>query len=345
MRTDTDRSGFSRRTFLGTAAACAAPWSVLAQEAQALYPDRFQIDGGLVVLPGKGKLYVASDFHSRWRQFQEWMDKTDLVARLKGDPDVYGLILGDAVDFKQGDREADADGDTKIIERVRELQGALGEAGKRLIYILGNHDYETMKYYDVLKTRMAAGRTRMQALEEMYAAGINVVQYNFLARMTDEQQRYLLKVPVAVLCKNGVFAVHAGPAKNLTGIQDIVQRRPEVVERLVWGRPLLPSTKDLAGEAAAQPAAAWNGLYEEAEVEPYLKRMENSGLMACGHDPHSIFPREMMRDGLAEYGKHQIVLATSYGALADGRRHLIIDLARRYDGAKDLVMGREIQRL
>ena len=98
MRTDTDRSGFSRRTFLGTAAACAAPWSVLAQEAQALYPDRFQIDGGLVVLPGKGKLYVASDFHSRWRQFQEWMDKTDLVARLKGDPDVAEVV--DLFDFK-----------------------------------------------------------------------------------------------------------------------------------------------------------------------------------------------------------------------------------------------------
>lgn len=346
MRTGSRQSAFSRRTFLGVVAgACAVPWDVLAQEAQAAYPDRFQIDGGLVVVPSKGKMYVSNDFHSRWRHFQEWMAKTDLVARLKGDADTYGLILGDAVDFKQGDREADADGDSKIIDRIRELQGTLGEAGKRLIYILGNHDHEATKYYEVMKTRMAAGRTRMQALEDMYAAGINVPQYNFLARITEEQQQYLLKVPVAVLCKNGVFGVHAGPATNLKSIQDIVQRRPEVVERLVWGRPLMESTKDLAGNAATLPAMAWNGLYEQADVEPFLKLVEKSGVMVCGHNPHGLFPKEMMRDGVAEYGKHQLILATSMGALADGRRYLVVDLARRYESSKDLVMGQEIQRL
>ncbi|MFI5380716.1 MAG: metallophosphoesterase, partial [Tepidisphaerales bacterium] len=346
MRTGSNQSVISRRAFLGAVAgACTAPWLTPALEAQTGYADRFQIDGGLVVVPAKGKMYVASDFHARWGQFREWMEKTDLVARLKGDADAYGLILGDAVDFKQGDREADADGDAKIIDRIRELQGTLGEAGKRLIYILGNHDYEATKYYEVMKARMQAGRTRMQALEEMYAAGINVLQYNFLARITEEQQQYLLKVPVAVLCKNGVFAVHAGPAQNLKGIGDIVQRRPEVVERLVWGRPTMESTKELTAGATTLPADAWNGLYAEADVAPFLKLMENSGLMISGHNPHGLFPKTMMHDGLAEYGQHQVILATSMGALADGRRHLVIDLGRRYGSVKDLVMGREIQKL
>ncbi len=334
----------TRRLFLrSAAAACLAPWPAPAQQTTA-YPDRFQIDGGLVVLPSKGRLYIASDFHSRWRHFQEWMEATDLAARLKADPDTYGLILGDAVDFKRGDPEADVDGDSKIIDRIRDLQVSLGEPGRRLIYIKGNHDHEVTKYYDVMRARMAAGRTRIQALEEMYAAGINVVQYNFLARINDDQQRYLLKVPVAVLCRNGVFAVHAAPATNLKSIQDIVQRREEVVERLVWGRPTTESTRELNG-AATLPANLWNGLYEESDVLPFLKQMNNSRLMISGHNPHGLFPREWMRDGLAEYGKHQAVLATSVGALEGGRRHLIIDLARRYDSVADLVMGREINKL
>jgi hypothetical protein len=346
MRTSSNLLGLSRRAFLGAVAgACAAPWLTPALEAQAVYPDRFQIDGGLVVVPSKGKMYVASDFHSRWRHFQEWMEKTDLVNRLKGDADVYGVIVGDAVDFKRGDPEADADGDSKIIDRIRELQSTLGEAGRRLIYLKGNHDHEVANYYEIVKQKMKTGLTRMQALEEMCDAGINVPQYNFLARVTDEQQQYLLKLPVVLLAKNGVVVVHAGPAQNIKSIQDIVQCRPEVVERLVWGRPTMESTKELTASATTLPANVWTGLYEESDVEPFLKLMENSGLMISGHNPHGLFPKTMMRDGLAEYGQHQAILATSLGALADGRRHLIIDLGRRYGSVKDLVMGREIQRL
>ena len=107
----------------------------------------------------------------------------------------------------------------------------------------------------------------------------------------------------------------------------------------------MESTKELTAGATTLPANVWNGLYEEADVEPFLKLMENSGLIVSGHNPHGLFPKEMMRDGLAEYGTHQAILATSLGALADGRRYLVIDLARRYGSVKDLVMGREIQKL
>ena len=63
-------------------------------------------DGGLLFLPDHGTLFVASDFHTRYADFQMWLERTRIVERLRNGDDVYGLIVGDVVDRKPGDIHA-----------------------------------------------------------------------------------------------------------------------------------------------------------------------------------------------------------------------------------------------
>ena len=60
-------------------------------------------------------------------------DKT--VERIEAGEDVYGLILGDAVDHKPGDPIFEPYGDVKIVDQIMKLQEQLGE--ERFIYIKG----------------------------------------------------------------------------------------------------------------------------------------------------------------------------------------------------------------
>ena len=88
------------------------------------YPNQVTRDGELVVLPDKGTVYVATDFQAQWSNFNRWLTQTKLVERIEAGEDVYGLILGDAVDHKPGDPIFEPYGDVKIVDRIMQLQGS-----------------------------------------------------------------------------------------------------------------------------------------------------------------------------------------------------------------------------
>ena len=90
------------------------------------YPNQVTRDGELVVLPDKGTVYVATDFQAQWSNFNRWLTQTKLVERIEAGEDVYGLILGDAVDHKPGDPIFEPYGDVKIVDRIMQLQGQFG---------------------------------------------------------------------------------------------------------------------------------------------------------------------------------------------------------------------------
>jgi predicted phosphodiesterase len=332
----------SRRAFLAAAAAAGASLLGLgerllaapsSQPLAAPYPDKFHRDGGLVVLPGRGELYVASDFHSRHADFRKWLSKTDLVAKLKDRDDVFGLILGDAVDKKADDPLAEDNGDSRIIDEIRAIQDNSDQTGKRLIFIRGNHEHEVWRIYDALKRRYglnAANRRRF--VEALYATeqGSFFRQFNFLERISEEQFEYLGRLPVAVLARNGVVAVHAGPSKLAKSPRQLAQMDEQVVEELVWTRP--GQTQGL-------------GVYVADDVTAFLKMMDGAGLLLTGHTPLSSLPEDWIQNGIGVFADHQVILATSYGSEPGEKSYLVLDLAKRYASARDLKAGKEIQRL
>lgn len=329
----------SRRALLVRASAIAVGCTtgtlsaLAADAAPAPYPDKFAQDGGLVVLPSKGTLYVASDFHTRHTDFQKWLTKTSIVERLKSEEDTYGLILGDAVDIKPGDPLAEKDGDSRIVDRIRQIQTAVGEAGKRFIYIQGNHEREVCRIYGLLKKHFALdARTRARLVAALYASqdGLFYQQFNFLERITDEQYAYLKDLPVAVLSKNGIVGVHAGPSKSAKNRKELAQKAESVVDELVWSRP---------EEIAEIPGKG----YSSDQLAGFLRLMENAGLLISGHTPLSALLPGWLQHGVGVFGERQIILATSYGSAPGEKSYLVMDLARRYNAARDIAPGRELQ--
>lgn len=328
----------SRRALLkaaaGLAAAALLPCPARAGAAPpATQPEGFLIEGGLVRLPARGQLYLANDFHTRHADFERWLKKTDLLAKLKGEEDVYGLILGDVVDAKPLDPEAQADGDTRMLEKIRQIQA--GPGGKRLLYVLGNHEVEVVQIYEAMKKQLGLNASnRMRIIRALYASNIgdSLRGFNFIERITDEQAEYIKTLPVGVMCGNGVVCVHAGPSKKALGPKDLVQRGGPVLQELLWVRPNRNDPADGPPE----------NLFGPDEIAAFLKRMDASRLLIVGHTPIPALPEAWIHDGLARVSEQCVITAASYGAITGQKRYLCIDLAKTYATTADLAAGKEI---
>lgn len=292
------------------------------------YPNQVTRDGALVVLPDKGTVYVATDFQAQWSNFSRWLTQTKLVERIEAGEDVYGLILGDAVDHKPGDPIFEPYGDLKIVDRIMQLQEQLGE--ERLIYIRGNHEFASADAYAMLKKAGMNPDNRRDMIAQLYqtAHGPYFKQFNFIERMTDEHYNYLISLPTIAVGKNGFVGVHAGTSRSAKNLADLVRPSKKVLDELLWGRPTV----------------ALSSGYTPSHTAEFLKRI-GGRVLAVGHTPVSVFPADEVSDGVARLGVHQIIFSTGYGASPGVRSYLAIDLSKRYNAVTELRYGTEIHPL
>ena len=289
-------------------------------------------DGGLVFLPDHGKLFVASDFHTRYSDFEMWLERTRIVEKLRNGDDVYGLILGDVVDRKPGDSYAEDDGDTRIIERIREIQNNVDEQGDRFLYIQGNHENRCVSTYEKLTEDEAmTPSNQQQVVKNLFSGdrGSYYQQFNFVSRMNDDRYRYLKGLPVAVITENGIVGIHAGPSRSMSYPKDIIMMDETVIDEILWSRPV-EERKDG---------------YDPGDLSTFLHRMNGSNLVVSGHTPVRYLPEELIRDNVGDYGGHQIILATSYGSVPAGKSYLALDLKTVYENTSELRAGEEIRLL
>ena len=294
------------------------------------YPNELVRDGGLIILPDHGTVYIAADFHAHWRDFSQWLDRTGLISRIDSGEDVYGLILGDVVDHKPGDPVFEPHGDTKIVDKLMQLKKQLGTLGERLICLKGNHEFEAANTYALLKKHGLTAANREQLIDSLYRSpqGAYFQQFNFIERMTDVHYNYMLNLPTAVIGKNGVVGVHAGVSRAAKNLSSLVQPSSKVLEELLWGRSIVVQA----------------GGHTPTETDTFLKHIGGSVLIV-GHTPLRYFPREIVKDGVAKLGERQLIFTTGYGASPGVPTYLVIDLSKRYRSVSELQFGTEIQPL
>ena len=299
------------------------------QEQIADYPNQ-ERNGDLVILPDHGTVYIATDFHTHFRDFNQWLKRTKLIKRIQADEDVYGLILGDIIDQKPGDALFEPFGDTKIIEKIMQLQKQLGAKGERLICIKGNHEFAAATTYAMLKKSGMNANNRQRMTDLLYKSpqGAYFQQFNFIERMTDEQYDYLINLPTVVVAINGFVGIHAGPSRSAKNLAELVRPTQKVLDELLWSRP----------------AAVQIGGYKPSHTKDFLKRI-GGNLLISGHTPLSYLPKKSVKNGVARIGKQQIIFATGYGALPGSRSYLVIDLSKKYESVFELKYGVEIQPL
>ena len=221
----------------------------------------------LIILPDKGTLYVANDFHTHFKDFNLWLKRTNVVERIKNGEDVYGLILGDAVDIKPGDAEADPHGDSKIVDKLMKIRDELGEMSHRLVYIHGNHEEAVIDLYEKLLKQGMNAQNRMRLVKKVYRSmnGAYYQQFNFIERITDEQYRFLKTLPLAVKTKSGVIGLHAGPSKKASNLDALANPTKAIRGDVLWDRP---------------------GTYSVNDTKRFLGRMEDSHILVVSRISH-----------------------------------------------------------
>ena len=283
------------------------------------YPNQLTRDGHVIVLPDHGTVYIVSDLHAHWDDFNQWLKQTRLIERIQAGEDVYGIMLGDSIDYKPGERPEPPYGDIQIVNRVIAIQKQLGDKGKRFIYIRGNHELAATETYAMMKKMMKrrgmTDQNREVFITEMYN-GINgnyYRQFNFIERMTDEHFDFLINIPTVVVGKNGFVAVHAGPARSIISLADLVAPGSNTFKDILWDRPNV----------------ALSGGYTEKHTANFLKVL-NANFLIVGHTPIGFFPPENIKDGVARLGGKQLIFSTGYGGLHGGQTYIEVDLAKTY---------------
>ena len=294
------------------------------------YPDQLTRDGELVILPSHGKVYIGTDFHGKLHHFEQWLKQTALIDKIYSENNVYGLILGDIVDHKLTEPIPDPNGDTKIVDQIRNFQKQLGSKGERLIYLKGNHELAATETYAMLKKNGMDADNRKHLIDLLYnsAQGSYFKQFNFIERMTDEQYDYLVDLPVIAMGKNGMVAVHAGTSPSVMNIADLVKPSQKVLNQLMWGRP----------------SVAMAGGYTVSQTQAFLNRIGGS-LLIVGHTPLNYLPPEGIRNGVSILDKQQLTFSTGYGAQPGVSSYLAIDLSKIYNSALSLKYKSEIHPL
>ena len=309
---------------------CFASVAIAQPKRLAQYPDQLTRDGHIVVLPDHGTIYIVSDLHAHWDDFNQWLQLTKLVERIQAGEDVYGLILGDAIDYKPDEPRHPPYGDTLIIDRVMELRRQLGDNGERLIYLRGNHEFAAADAYAMLKKQGMTTQNRERFIRLLYESplGAYYEQFNFIERMTDVHYEFLMNLPTVVIAKNGFVGIHAGPARAITRLTDLIDPGPKTLEELLWPRPII----------------AYPGGYTLTHIENFLAAIQ-ANLLVVGHTPIHYFPAKNVRDGIATFGNNQLIFSTGYSGLPGVPAYIEIDLGKKYPSVHALKLGVNIHHL
>ena len=304
---------------------------VIAQPKQlAQYPNQLTRDGHIVVLPNHGTVYIVSDLHAHWDDFNQWLQLTKLVERIQAGEEVYGVILGDAIDYKPDEPRHPPYGDILIVDRIMELQRELGDQGSRLIYIRGNHEFAAADAYAMLKRQGMTTQNREHFIRLLYESplGAYYEQFNFIERMTDTHYEFLMSLPTVVIAKNGFVGIHAGPSRFITSLTDLVDPSSKTLDEVLWHRPVI----------------AYSGGYTLKHIENFLKAI-HANFLIVGHTPIHYFPAQNVRDGIATFGNKQLIFSTGYSGSPGVPAYIEIDLAETYSSVHALKLGVNIHHL
>jgi serine/threonine-protein phosphatase PP1 catalytic subunit len=246
--------------------------------------------GDLIELPKTGKAIVVTDLHGDLKNFRKIID---IWQNCEGK--CHLIITGDFIhSFKNVSDES--------IEIIDQIQYWI----KRSNYfhvLMGNHEWATVNRITVYKGDLNQSLNFELLLKKTFE--------DCWSEKMDEYKDFFKKLPLAVRTANKVFISHAGPIKNVNGIDDIKNITEkgyldnENLYGLLWNR--------------------W-GDYDKKDVDDFLKKMDCNA-MIVGHTPV---------DGIKLIGNQMVVSVSS----TKGKR-AYVDL----DLEKDIKRGRDLLKL
>jgi hypothetical protein len=181
-------------------------------------------------LPAEGEVWMTGDIHDHRRNFDKLLRAADLANNPQRHLVLHELIHGDHFDANG------AEGSWEILYRAAELKCDYPE---QVHFMLANHDLAQIHGEGIMKAGLSVC--------EAFTAGVKRDFPQGALEMTVSITEFLLSLPLAVRCENGLFFCHSLPTdaqiekfdftvfdRPLNG-QDYL-RRTGPVYQLIWGR-------------------------------------------------------------------------------------------------------------
>jgi hypothetical protein len=201
----------------------------------------------VVNLPANGELFIAGDMHDHRRNFDKLLKTVELEDNPARHIILHELIHGDYFDA------SGADGSWNILFRAAELKC---DFPGQVHFLLANHDLAQIHGEGIMKAGLSVCEAFNAGLKRDFgadAASVNVALSEFL-----------LSLPLAVRCPNGIFICHSLPTDEQIKTFDYTvfdrpligadyKRRTGPVYQLIWGRNVTPAgVEEFANKLSAQ---------------------------------------------------------------------------------------------
>lgn len=333
--------------------------------------DWFRRKGGRTVrVPAKGRALILSDLHGHYGDWKAFCGASSVLERMRDGEDLYLLLTGDVPDVTRHravDPHVPEDGDIRILEDLMALQQDLGEGGKRVIYLEGNHDFHVSRicrevarwhaFRDGTPPAKPTDHPQVSAEQleayfdyyrESYGDSVfanNIGPYDMVRRVRPDVLEFLESGPIlAVLEGPGVLVTHAGPARRASWKPKALRRSIDHSDRNLL-REITPQEYYETPYHQLLNNRFRNNDYSLKDLSSFLKLYE-ANLLVTGHTPHPYLIDFDLRapltncffqDGLGIIGGEQIVLCSSFGALhPTWKTYLELDLSRAYPNVETL---------
>lgn len=251
-------------------------------------------DGQVVRLPAEGEVWLAGDIHDHRRNFEKFVKAADLANNPRRHVVLQELIHGDHYD-KNG-----AEDSWQMLYQAALLKS---DYPKQVHFLMANHDLAQIHGEGIMK----AGQSVCEAFNAGVKRDFKGQRGTVQATITE----FLLSLPLAIQCPNGLFFCHSLPAETdlpefdygvfnrpITG--DDLKRRTGAVYQLIWGRRL---SADGAAQFADKLGVKILVTGHQPQETGFLANGERHLIIASEHNQGVFLPIDLT----AEYDMDKVV--------------------------------------
>jgi hypothetical protein len=243
----------------------------------------------IVNLPAEGEVWVTGDMHDHRTNFRKIVAHSDLANNPQRHLILHELIHGDHFD------QNGAEDSWQTLHKAAQLKC---DFPGQVHFMMANHDLAQIQGEGIMKSGLSVC--------EAFTAGVKRDFGEHGDSVNAIISTFLLTLPLAVQCPNGLFLSHSLPSDSNIGDFDFsvfhreltgpdYQRRTGPVYQLIWGRGMSPETAALFAEAV------------------------NAKMLITGHQPQDT--------GYMTNGDQHLIIASEHNQGV----FLTLDLAQTYD--------------
>ncbi|MGA2581687.1 MAG: metallophosphoesterase [Tepidisphaeraceae bacterium] len=238
----------------------------------------------VVTLPAEGEVWMTGDIHDHRNNFGKLIRYADLANNPQRHLVLHELIHGDHFDAKG------AEDSWQTLYRAAELKC---DFSGQVHFLLANHDLAQIHGEGIMKAGLSVC--------EAFTAGVKRDFGDKHAGVTIAITEFLLSLPLAIRCPNGLFFCHSIPSDNNLETFDFTifdrdltgpdyRRRTGPVYQLIWGRNISP---EAAGKFADRVGATILVTGHQSQEVGYAVNGDRHLIIASEHNQGVFLPLDL----------------------------------------------------